>query len=68
MVSRYSVIRYVPNPSADERINIGVLVSDEQEVRVRFLQNWERVRCFGMSENINPVYVETRSFSTSGSR
>jgi hypothetical protein len=53
MTSRYSVIQYVPNPIADERINIGVLVSDEQDVRVRFLQNWERVRNFGLSEDID---------------
>jgi Protein of unknown function (DUF3037) len=53
MTSWYSVIQYVPNPIAGELINIGVLVSDEQEVRVHFLQNWERVRCFGMSEDID---------------
>lgn len=52
MASRYSVIQYVPNPIADERINIGVLVFDEQAVRVHFLQNWDRVRCFGLSEDI----------------
>jgi hypothetical protein len=53
MASRYSVIQYVPNPIADERINIGVLVFDEQEVRVHFLQNWERVRHFGLPEDID---------------
>jgi hypothetical protein len=53
MTSWYSVIQYVPNPIAGELINIGLLVSDEQEVRVHFLQNWERVRCFGMSEDID---------------
>jgi Protein of unknown function (DUF3037) len=53
MASRYSVIQYVPNPITEDRINIGVIVSDEQDVRVRFLQNWERVRCFGMSEDID---------------
>ena len=52
MASRYSVIQYVPNPIADERINIGVLVFDEQAVRVHFLQSWDRVRCFGLSEDI----------------
>jgi hypothetical protein len=53
MASRYSVIQYVPNLIVDERINLGVLVSDEQDVRVRFLQNWERVRNFGLSEDID---------------
>jgi hypothetical protein len=50
MVSRYSVIQFVPDPIADERINFGVLVFDEDEVMVRFLNNWERVQCFGMED------------------
>ncbi|NJM78086.1 MAG: DUF3037 domain-containing protein [Acaryochloridaceae cyanobacterium RU_4_10] len=52
MASRYSIIQYVPNLIADERINIGVLVFDEQAVRVHFLQHWDRIRCFGLSEDI----------------
>jgi hypothetical protein len=51
MVSRYSIIQYVPDPIASERVNLGVLVFDEDEIRVRFLENWKRVYCFG-SENI----------------
>jgi Protein of unknown function (DUF3037) len=47
MASRYSVIQYVPNPIADERINIGVLAFDDQTVRAHFLQNWNRVKHFG---------------------
>ena len=47
MASRYSVIQYVPNPIADERINIGVLVFDEEIVKVHFLYSWERVNSFG---------------------
>ncbi|WP_017303842.1 DUF3037 domain-containing protein [Spirulina subsalsa] len=50
MVSRYSIIQYVPNPIADERINVGVLAFDEDLVRVRFLNNWERVRHFGRED------------------
>jgi hypothetical protein len=52
MVSRYSIIQYVPNPIADERINIGVVAFTDHEVRVQFLANWKRVRNFGM-ENID---------------
>lgn len=55
MASRYSVIQYVPNPIADERINIGVLAFDEKNVRVHFLARWDRVRCFGTSEDISLV-------------
>ena len=50
MVSRYSIIQYVPNPIADERINIGVLAFDDRSTSVRFLSNWERVRHFGMED------------------
>jgi hypothetical protein len=52
MVSRYSIIQYVPDPIASERINLGVLVFDEDEIRVRFLESWKRVYCFG-AENID---------------
>ena len=51
MVSRYSIIQYVPNPIADERMNIGVLAFDNENVRVQFLRNWSRVHDFG-GENI----------------
>ena len=47
MASRYSIIQYVPNPIADERINIGVLVFDEEIIKVHFLYSWERVNSFG---------------------
>jgi Protein of unknown function (DUF3037) len=53
MTSRYSVIQYIPNLIADERINIGVLVFDDETVRVHFLSRWDRVRCFGISEDIS---------------
>ena len=52
MVSRYSVIQYVPNPVTDERINVGVLAFDEEQVQVRFLSAWDRVRCFGQRKDI----------------
>jgi hypothetical protein len=50
MASRYSVIQYVPDPIADERINIGVVAFNNNAVRVRFVSNWERVRCFGLKD------------------
>lgn len=53
MVGRYSIIQYVPNPIADERINIGVLAFDDEIVRVHFLSRWDRVRCFGGTEKID---------------
>lgn len=50
MASRYSVIQYVPDPIADERINIGVVAFNNNAVRVRFVSNWERVRRFGLKD------------------
>lgn len=50
MASKYSIVQYVPNPIANERINIGVVAFNEEEVRVQFLTNWERVRNFGMED------------------
>ena len=51
MVSRYSVIQYVPDPITDERINIGVLAFDDDTTLVRFLSNWTRVSCFGKNSD-----------------
>jgi Protein of unknown function (DUF3037) len=46
MASKYSIVQYVPNPIADERVNIGVVTFDEDKVCVQFLKNWDRVRNF----------------------
>ena len=50
MASRYSIIQYVPNPIADERINIGVIVFDEKVIKVHFLNNWERLNSFARED------------------
>lgn len=50
MASRYTIIQYVPDPIADERINVGVLVFDDHLAKVQFLQNWQRVKDFGGSD------------------
>lgn len=47
MAAFYSVIQFVPDPVADERINAGVVVFDEQRVRARFIENWGRLQRFG---------------------
>jgi len=46
MPSRYCIIRYVPNPLTEERINVGVIAFDDTQVRVRFLERWNRVKHF----------------------
>lgn len=47
-VSRYSVVRYVPDPLREEYINIGVVLTtdDGSFSDCRFLQNWKRPRDF----------------------
>ena len=50
MASRYSIVQYVPNPIADERINIGVVAFDDNDVRVQFLNHWSRVQAFGRED------------------
>ncbi len=47
MAAYYSVIQYVPDPVADERINAGVLVFDERRVSARFIKGWGRLQRFG---------------------
>ena len=46
MSSQYTVVQYIPDPAADERINVGVIVWDSDQVRSQFLNNWKRVRSF----------------------
>ena len=38
------------DPIADERINVGVLVFDDEKVATVFLKSWDRVRCFAMED------------------
>lgn len=47
MTSHFSVVQYVPDPIADERMNIGVITIGDGGVRCRFLHDWERVVRFG---------------------
>jgi DUF3037 family protein len=50
MPSQYVVVQYVPDPIADERINVGVIAYDTNgghAVRAQFLHEWSRVRRFG---------------------
>jgi hypothetical protein len=47
MPSYFSVVQYIPDPIADERVNVGVLVYGDGKMCVRFLHNWTRVKSFG---------------------
>lgn len=67
MAAKYSVVQYIPDPIADERINVGVLVFDQQVVRARFLSNWERVRQFA-NQDIRFLQEFGRSVSEAASQ
>ena len=50
MISKYSVVHYLPNPLSGEKINIGVIAWTEGRVAARFIQDWRRVRSFGRED------------------
>jgi Protein of unknown function (DUF3037) len=45
--SFYTVVQYVPDLVADERVNVGVLVFQDNLIRSHFLRSWKRVQAFG---------------------
>ncbi|MCZ6691554.1 MAG: DUF3037 domain-containing protein [Planctomycetota bacterium] len=47
MPSYYTIVQYVPDPIADERINVGVIVFRGELVKTRFVTSWRRARSFG---------------------
>src|SRR2546422_6558376 len=47
MPTTYTVVQYVPDPIADERLNIGVIAISGDRARARFLANWARAERFG---------------------
>jgi Protein of unknown function (DUF3037) len=47
MTAKYTVVQYVPDPTAGERINFGVITWDAQHIRSRFVAHWSRIRSFG---------------------
>src|SRR5438552_11668042 len=47
MSTTYTVVQYVPDPIADERLNIGVIAISGDRARARFLANWTRAERFG---------------------
>src|SRR5215210_4704143 len=46
----YTVVQYLPDPVTDERINVGVIVFGDGQVRSHFLHDWRRVRQFGAED------------------
>lgn len=52
MPSYYCVVQYVPDPTSDERINIGVVTYGQNRIYSRFLRRWSRVRSFGGAKSV----------------
>lgn len=49
MPSFYAIVQYVPDPVADERLNVGVIAFGDGMILTRFVKNWSRVKLFGGS-------------------
>jgi hypothetical protein len=67
MTAHYTVVQYVPDTTADERINIGVIAWDENRVGSDFVTDWSRARAIGgkdvsfLVDFANQVTSRTRS-------
>jgi hypothetical protein len=47
MSSHYSIVKFVPDPVANESVNIGVVAFSETESRAEFVKSWVRARHLG---------------------
>jgi hypothetical protein len=51
--TEFSIIQYVPDPIANERMNIGVVVLTPSSVRVNFVTSWKRAQTFAQGADIS---------------
>lgn len=67
MSAHYTIVQYVPDPTADERVNFGVITWDDEQALSRFVGDWRRVKAFG-GEDVRFLKEFARSISekTSG--
>ncbi len=47
MVTRFTVVQYIPDPIAGERMNCGIIAWREGRIFAKFVRNWRRLRTFG---------------------
>lgn len=50
MITKYSVVRYLPHPLSGEMINIGVVAWSDNQIEAQFVKNWARARAFGRED------------------
>lgn len=59
MPSKYRIIQFVPDPLANERVNIGVITYDDHTVYVDVTKHWQRISAFaGRSTHFVRMVVE----------
>lgn len=51
--THYSLIFYAPDLASEEKIIIGVVVFDENQLQVKFTSDWERIKAFDFGEDIS---------------
>ena len=64
MPAYYSIVQFVPSRVADERINVAVVVYDDQRLVCRTLHHWGRVRTFA-GESVEHVRDSVESMLSS---
>lgn len=52
MGSKFTVIQFVPDPVADERLNAGLIVYTDQVVKLHFIHDWKRLERFADAEKV----------------
>jgi Protein of unknown function (DUF3037) len=53
VASFYSVVQYVPDPVADERVNVGVVAFGDGMIVSQFVHSWSRIEAFSSGQNIS---------------
>ena len=47
MATNYTVVQYVPDPVADERVNVGIIAWNETEIKLHFVSDFKRAQRLG---------------------
>jgi hypothetical protein len=52
MPTFYSILQYLPDPTTGERINVGMIAIGDETVGTRFVDSWDRIKCFAGDADI----------------
>jgi len=69
MVSFFRVLRYYPDAVTGERINVGVIAFNDEQVVTRVRRGWDRVASFGgnLSQQVAEDYLAGLQAKPAGS-